>query len=330
VQQLTDLLRRHEIESKAHGKEFSRLLQLREADAAERLAAVEKLTSMVMALEADRQKLREQIQSYTQWLEDAQQENKLITEAHRKAEKDATERLAAVEKLTAHVMALEADRQKLREQIQSYDTWLKDAKRDHQLVTTAHRSAEQAALALQTKIDEQNRLHFDEVNKLTAQATVRLHRNQFETSLSNQMLGLSATLPVFTPARWIQLPLPALVETPHISVVSNLELVERKPNFIRICGWAFADDAKAVSSESPYLVFQTTHALWMLRGVTVERKDVAEAFPVAAAPFNTRLRCGFVFEFHPSQLPSPSIKELHVVFGQVTGMPVTTPAFSLT
>ena len=60
-----------------------------------------------------------------------------------------------VQQLTSLLHACTADDLSLRNQIDSYAGWLKDAQRDIQLITTSHHDAEKTVQALQARLESQ-------------------------------------------------------------------------------------------------------------------------------------------------------------------------------
>lgn len=261
-----------------------------------------------------------------------------LTQLAKSYEKESAERAVQVDKLTAMVNEREARLSQLHDELLKVNQLAQAALAEKdlflqsvlaQLATMGNevQTRDLTIARLDQDVGTLNQLIHS--GQLTAELEASLRRAQLENALTSQLLSLSCTLPAASPTRWIQLPPAILPGAPPAPVISHLETVERGPHTTRISGWAFADAPMAVASEPPCLIFSTPLALWLLRGVAIERPDVAAAYPAEGVAATARFRSGFVFEFPTNQLPGPVVENLQVVFGQVSGVPVMTPPFPL-
>jgi ABC-type transporter Mla subunit MlaD len=102
------------------------------------LGQIQSLTDLAKAHEQESAQRYQQIQELSRLL--------------KTAGRDAADRMAQLEKIAPQVSLLEAENRDLRGQLDAYAHWLKDAKRDVETITMAHREAEKTALAAMEEI----------------------------------------------------------------------------------------------------------------------------------------------------------------------------------
>lgn len=162
IEKLRSLVVQHESDSIARLDQINALTTLvkhHETESANRYAQIGELTALAKQLETESTARAKQIELLTGLLRAAQAESaarfgqieKLtaLVKAEEKelAERDAAERLANMDKLTAQIFTLDAENQDLRRQIAAYAQWLQEAQKDIATVTAAHREAEKTAVA---------------------------------------------------------------------------------------------------------------------------------------------------------------------------------------
>jgi len=142
VTALTTLAKSYETESADRDRQIKTLtteLNRVRSDATARLTQIEQLTKLVNESQAAATAQGQQVVT--------------LSALARSHEAESLARFEQVNQLAAHLKSCTSDNLSLRSQIESYVGWLKDAQRDIQLITTAHRDAEKTVHALLKQLE---------------------------------------------------------------------------------------------------------------------------------------------------------------------------------